>query len=371
MGISGRRGSLAGRRLGSLSTRLRRRPALLAWAIEGRQDWAVLVLEGRLDWSSGPVLDAAWRALDALRPGRIALDLSGVRHWDAHGLARLLEMAAGEAITVYGARPRLRRSLAASQVNWDLADDQAVLYADACSWGEGPDDGGAIGRAIGGAIGGAPGLPGGLPGGLQGVLREPAQVLDILIAAFALFALAPLLIAIAVAIRLDSPGEAMFTQFRAGAARRDGSVRVFRLYKFRTMVDGAEALRIALRSATPEGPFFKIKGDPRITRVGRWLRAWSLDELPQLLNVVRGEMRLVGNRPLPLDEAELLCQPWQRARFQAPAGLTGLWQVCVRSDCTPRARLALDTAYAAARSPWLDLRILLATVPAVIWRKGW
>lgn len=356
--LSGRLASLAGRRIGTLTRRLGPGPALLAWAIEGRHDWAVLVLEGRLDWSSGPVLGAAWIAVDSLHPGRIAIDLSGVRRWDAKGLARLVEMGASEGdVTVFGAGPKLRRSLAATGLGWELVpggqpDQPATSQpsARAVSAGEMPI-----------CLHASPPRCG----------FEPAQLLDIALAGFALFALAPLLGCLALAIRLDSPGPAVYTQLRAGKARADGSVRVFRLYKFRTMVDGADALRIALRSATPGGPFFKIKGDPRITRVGRYLRAWSLDELPQLLNVVRGEMRLVGNRPLPLDEAELLREPWQRARFFAPAGLTGLWQVSVRSDCTPRARLALDTAYAATRSPWLDFRILLATVLAVIRRKGW
>lgn len=323
---------------------MRRGPALLAWAIEGHQDRVVLSLKGDLDWRAGPVLEAAWQAIDTFRPCRVALDLKGIRRWDAGGLARLLEFGAGRPIVaVYGATPRLQACLAATRVGWGSVADR--LECDPCA--DGPEtDWYAQGLA-------------------------PAQLLDIALALLALVVLAPLLLCIMAAIRLDSPGPALFTQLRSGGARPDGSIRVFRVFKFRTMVDGADALRISLREATPDGPFFKLKGDPRITRVGRLLRAWSLDELPQLLNVVRGEMRLVGNRPLPLDEAELLREPWQRARFRAPAGITGLWQVSARSDCTPRARLALDTAYAATRSPWLDFRILLATVPAIFRRKGW
>ncbi len=369
-----RLGSLAGGRLGSLAVRLRRGPALLAWAIDGRHDWAVLILEGRLDWRSGPILAAAWRTLEDLHPGRIAIEMSGIRTWDAHGLARLLEVAAGTpGVSAYGAGARLRRSLAAAQLGWELVSGHCPaepVPAGTLTGGSSQADVEPLWHV---GPNSARSAPGGAPGTFTPSRAGLAagQAGNFVLAAFVLFALAPFLGLIALAIWLDSPGPVMYTQLRAGRAHRDGSVRVFKLYKFRTMVDGADALRMALRAAATDGPFFKLKGDPRITRMGRWLRAWSLDELPQLLNVLLGDMSLVGNRPLPLDEAEMLAHPWQRARFQAPAGLTGLWQVCVRSECTPRTRLALDTAYAVARSPWLDLQILAATVPAVICRKGW
>jgi lipopolysaccharide/colanic/teichoic acid biosynthesis glycosyltransferase len=129
-----------------------------------------------------------------------------------------------------------------------------------------------------------------------------------------------------------------------------------------------EALRA--RNQYRGGAFFKLEDDPRITRVGRFLRRTSLDELPQLLNVLRGEMRLVGNRPLPLYEAEALTEDWQRARFLAPAGITGLWQISGRSELSERERLALDALYAATRSFRGDLGILLRTVPALLARRG-
>jgi lipopolysaccharide/colanic/teichoic acid biosynthesis glycosyltransferase/NDP-sugar pyrophosphorylase family protein len=203
------------------------------------------------------------------------------------------------------------------------------------------------------------------------------DVLDKAFAVLALLALAPLLGAIALAIRLESPGPALFVQLRAGRDRRPSRpgmprAEVFPCFKFRTMHLDAEARVEALRSRNQYrgGAFFKLEDDPRITRVGHWLRRTSLDELPQLLNVLRGEMRLVGNRPLPLYEAEALTEDWQRTRFLAPAGITGLWQISGRSELSERERLALDTLYAATRSFWGDVGILLRTVPALLARRG-
>ncbi len=323
--------------VGRLGHQAGRGPALLVWAVEGAHDWAVLALDGCLDARCEGVLRAAWAAFTGPRRARLAIDLSGIRRWDGPGLARLIEVAAdGDEVTVYGAAPRLSRALARTDLGWTAIPERRP-HAPPRRW-----------------------------------RLDVMAWADRAVALLALVMLSPLFGLIALAIRLDSPGPALFRQARAGQVGPDGVVRVFELLKFRTMVEGADALRFALReAATPSGPFFKLKGDPRVTRVGRFLRTWSLDELPQLLNVVRGEMRLVGNRPLPLDEAARLTEPWQQARFRAPAGITGLWQVWARSECAPRARLALDTAYAAARDPWLDVRILLATVPAVIRRKGW
>ncbi|MEB3327898.1 MAG: sugar transferase [Candidatus Sericytochromatia bacterium] len=209
-------------------------------------------------------------------------------------------------------------------------------------------------------------------------LRDRAHVLlDQALAGLGLLALTPLLAAIALAIRLDSPGPALFVQLRAGQDRRPSRpglprAEVFPCFKFRTMHLDAEARVEALRASNQYGggAFFKLEDDPRITRVGRWLRHTSLDELPQLLNVLRGEMRLVGNRPLPLYEAEALTEDWQRARFLAPAGITGLWQISGRSELSERERLALDALYAATRTFWGDVTILLRTVPALLARRG-
>ena len=144
--------------------------------------------------------------------------------------------------------------------------------------------------------------------------------------------------------------------------------RRFEVFKLRTMRADAESLRAAYAGANSygNGPFFKLTLDPRITRLGRLLRRTSLDELPQLANVVRGDMLLIGNRPLPLDEAARLDADWQLLRFAAPSGVTGLWQVLGRKDSNWRRRLFLDNYYAMHRSFWLDTRILVLTLPALI-----
>jgi lipopolysaccharide/colanic/teichoic acid biosynthesis glycosyltransferase len=180
------------------------------------------------------------------------------------------------------------------------------------------------------------------------------RVLDLLIAATSLVILWPLLVAIAVAIRLGSRGPALFRQERAG---RGGSP--FTLYKFRTM-------RL---DADPFGPSPKSGDDLRLTRLGRFLREHSLDELPQLLNIVRGDMSLVGPRPLYLSQVA----EWnerQRNRLLVRPGLTGLAQTSGRGDLTLEEKLELDTAYVEQVSLWLDIRILLATASQVFARGG-
>lgn len=181
-----------------------------------------------------------------------------------------------------------------------------------------------------------------------------------------LLAALPLLAVLALAIRLDSPGPAFFCQERIGYRGRR-----FRLLKLRTMVSDAElrlpALRRAHRSA---GPVFKLRDDPRVTRVGRWLRRWSLDELPQLLNVLRGEMSLVGPRPLPPDQIDA-GDPRFRRRTDALPGLTGLWQVTGRAMHVDYDRwLALDCRYVEEWTPALDMRILALTPRAVLKGNG-
>jgi lipopolysaccharide/colanic/teichoic acid biosynthesis glycosyltransferase len=183
----------------------------------------------------------------------------------------------------------------------------------------------------------------------------------------------PIIGVAALAVRVDSAGSAFYRQERMGAdwrrLQRPGlGVRRFEVFKLRTMRTDADSLRSAYAGANSygDGPFFKLTFDPRITRLGRLLRRTSLDELPQLANVVRGEMLLIGNRPLPLDEAAGLEADWQRLRFAAPAGVTGLWQVLGRKDSNWRRRLFLDNYYAIHRSFWLDTRILVLTVPAMI-----
>ena len=174
-----------------------------------------------------------------------------------------------------------------------------------------------------------------------------------------------LLAGCAVAIRLDSPGAVLFTQQRTG---RNG-VR-FAMYKFRTMVHNAEELKPSLQhlNILPP-PDFKIPNDPRITGVGGFLRKTSLDELPQILNVLRGEMSLVGPRPLPQRDYERL-EPWHKKRYLVLPGITGLWQVSGRSELDFDDLVRLDFLYLERWSVFLDLSILVKTVPAVLSRRG-
>jgi exopolysaccharide biosynthesis polyprenyl glycosylphosphotransferase len=175
----------------------------------------------------------------------------------------------------------------------------------------------------------------------------------------------PLFLLLAALIRATSSGPAFYAQERAGL-----NGRRFRLYKFRTMVADADALKAEVMDRNEmSGPVFKIKDDPRITRVGRGLRRWSLDELPQLWNVFTGDMSLVGPRPLPVGEAARL-DPWQRRRQSMRPGITGLWQVSGRNTIDFPRWMELDLEYIDRWSPALDAWILLKTIPAVLSGKG-
>jgi exopolysaccharide biosynthesis polyprenyl glycosylphosphotransferase len=191
------------------------------------------------------------------------------------------------------------------------------------------------------------------------------RALDVAVSGLGLVLLSPILAGIALAIKLDSPGPVLFRQVRVG---RDG--RLFTCFKFRSMVDGAAERHDALRPySQTTGPIFKMKDDPRLTRVGRWLRRTSADELPQLLNILRGEMSLVGPRPpMPSEVAEY--EDWHRRRLEVAPGLTGLWQVSGRSELTFDEMVMLDLFYAENWSLGLDLKILLQTVPTVILGTG-
>jgi lipopolysaccharide/colanic/teichoic acid biosynthesis glycosyltransferase len=188
---------------------------------------------------------------------------------------------------------------------------------------------------------------------------------DWLGASLGLLAVSPLLAVIAVAIKLDSRGPVFFRQQRVG---RHG--QRFRMLKFRTMVPDAEALKEGLRdrNEAKEG-LFKIAADPRITRVGRLLRASALDELPQLWNIVRGEMSLVGPRPLVLDEDQRI-EGWHRRRLELMPGMTGPWQILGPSRVPLKEMVAIDYLYVANWSLWTDVKILLRTVPHVLGRHG-
>lgn len=201
--------------------------------------------------------------------------------------------------------------------------------------------------------------------GLSRSSRLLKRSFDLVLAGLLLVLLAPLLAMIALAIKLDSPGPVLFRQRRVG--RGD---QVFRIFKFRTMIDGAEAQRAALSHRNEAGGgLFKIEGDPRITRVGSFLRRTSLDELAQLLNVLRGDMSLVGPRPLILAEDELI-EGLHRHRLLVPPGVTGLWQIFGSARIPLDEMVKIDYLYGANWSLWLDLKILLRTVPFVLSRRG-
>jgi lipopolysaccharide/colanic/teichoic acid biosynthesis glycosyltransferase len=193
------------------------------------------------------------------------------------------------------------------------------------------------------------------------------RVLDITGAAVGLIALSPVIAVLAAAVTLESPGPVFFTQVRVG---RGGSR--FRIIKFRTMVDGAEERRNELlsRSLYSDARLFKVPDDPRLTRLGGMLRRTSLDELPQFLNVLRGEMSLVGPRP-PLPSEVVLYEEHHYARFDVKPGITGPWQVSGRSGITAfEDVIRLETAYIQNWSVWADLHLLAKTIPVVLRMRG-
>ncbi|HWD76106.1 MAG TPA: exopolysaccharide biosynthesis polyprenyl glycosylphosphotransferase, partial [Solirubrobacteraceae bacterium] len=203
-----------------------------------------------------------------------------------------------------------------------------------------------------------------------GVLSTSSEMLkrlmDIAGAAAGLILLAPLLVVLALAVKLGSRGPVFFRQRRIG---RHGEH--FGMLKFRSMVPNADAIKHKLRdrNEVEGGGLFKIADDPRITRAGRFLRRTSLDELPQLFNVLAGSMSLVGPRPLVEDE-DALIEGWQRRRLAVKPGMTGMWQIFGSSRIPMEEMVKIDYLYGANWSIWLDLKILLRTVPYVLRRRG-
>jgi exopolysaccharide biosynthesis polyprenyl glycosylphosphotransferase len=192
------------------------------------------------------------------------------------------------------------------------------------------------------------------------------RALDVGLAGLLLVALAPVFALAALLIRLDSPGPVFFAQERVGLNKRR-----FRMHKFRTMAPDAESRLAQLEHLNEaDGPNFKIKHDPRVTRAGRFLRRSSIDELPQLWNVLRGEMSLVGPRPLPMRDVDGFEDDRHRRRFSIRPGLTGLWQVSGRNDLPFDTWMELDLQYIDAWSLGLDLQILARTIPAVLSGQG-
>lgn len=191
------------------------------------------------------------------------------------------------------------------------------------------------------------------------------RLLDLLLAVLGLAATLPLWLAIVLAIRIDSRGPAIFVQERVG---QNG--RRFRFYKFRSMyVDAEERLAEVMGGNETDGPVFKMRNDPRITRVGALLRRTSLDELPQLINVLNGDMSLVGPRP-PLPREVEQYRPGDLVRLEVKPGLTCLWQVSGRSNVSFDQWMEFDRLYVRHMSLWLDLRILVRTVGAVLSMRG-
>ena len=198
----------------------------------------------------------------------------------------------------------------------------------------------------------------------QSVIKH---VMDLVGAFILLIVLSPLFLLIAIAIKLTSPGPVFFQQQRSG---QNGAP--FTLYKFRTMITNAEQLKHELAALNEmSGPVFKVTNDPRITRIGKWLRRYSLDELPQLFNVLRGEMSLVGPRPLPVDEVKRFSDLAHRRRLSVKPGITCLWQISGRNQIKDfKDWVRLDLEYIDNWSLWLDLSILLRTIPAVFAATG-
>ncbi len=212
----------------------------------------------------------------------------------------------------------------------------------------------------------APRLELALPGRERRAYERAKRALDAFATGAGLLLLAPLFAVVAIAIRLDSPGPVLFSQTRVG---KNG--KTFRCWKFRSMYVDAEARKAALMAENEMagGVIFKMKHDPRITRVGRFIRKASIDELPQLWNVFIGDMSLVGPRPAVPSEV-VQYTPYERQRLAVKPGITCFWQVSGRSNLPFDEQVRLDIHYANVRSLWVDITLLLRTVPAVLFARG-
>ena len=200
---------------------------------------------------------------------------------------------------------------------------------------------------------------------LGGVLSLK-RLLDIAISGSALLIFSPVLLMVALLVYLDDPGPIFYTQIRVG---QDG--RLFRFYKFRSMRVGADKMKDQLiqQNESKDGVIFKMKNDPRITRVGKYLRRFSVDEAPQILNVLFGDLAVVGPRP-PLPREVALYTLEERKRLHVKPGLTCFWQIQGRSDIPFKDQVRLDLQYISSQSLWTDIVIIVKTVPAVLLGKG-
>jgi exopolysaccharide biosynthesis polyprenyl glycosylphosphotransferase len=204
------------------------------------------------------------------------------------------------------------------------------------------------------------------PHTINGARAATKRALDVLLSAFFIILLLPVFIVTALLIKLTSPGPVNFSQERVGLNKKR-----FRMLKFRTMVVGAEQQQAALEHFNEAvGPVFKINGDPRITPIGKFLRQFSIDELPQLFNVLKGDMSLVGPRPLPLRDYAGFSEDWHRRRISVRPGITGLWQINGRDQSSFDEWVKLDLEYIDRWSLSRDFEIMLKTVPAVLRGSG-
>lgn len=200
---------------------------------------------------------------------------------------------------------------------------------------------------------------------LYGINAFLKRLSDIVYSIIFIILLSPIMLLIAILIKIDSPGPVIFVQRRVGMGGKE-----FNMYKFRSMRQNAESEIVNLLCKNEaNGLIFKIKNDPRVTRVGRFLRKWSLDELPQLFNVLKGDMSFVGPRP-PLPSEVEKYNSWHRKRLRVCPGITGLWQVSGRSDISFEEMVKLDIYYIESWSLWQDIKIMLKTIPVVIFAKG-
>ncbi len=196
----------------------------------------------------------------------------------------------------------------------------------------------------------------------EGALTSAKRLFDVALSGALIILVSPLIVLAAVLIKLTSPGPLFFVQQRLGRNKH-----LFSMYKLRTMVVGADERQAELEHLNEaDGPVFKIDKDPRITAIGRLLRKSSIDELPQLFNVLKGDMSLVGPRPLPMRDYQGFDKDWQRRRFSVRPGITCLWQINGRSTTAFEKWMELDMEYIDSWSLWLDLKILVMTVPAVL-----
>jgi lipopolysaccharide/colanic/teichoic acid biosynthesis glycosyltransferase len=256
---------------------------------------------------------------------------------------------------------------------WTLADEICLKFPEAvplpqCSVYCYPSDWFVSGRGRLGRLGAEP-AEHGATAALEPFFFQPLPVwkrtLDLLGAGLFVLVHSPLYLLLVVLIKLTSRGPVLFRQTRVGLGGRH-----FTMYKFRTMVENAEALKEQLAARNEqEGPVFKIRNDPRITFVGRFLRKLSLDEFPQMFNVLKGDMSLVGPRP-PLPKEVVEYEQWQLGRLYVTPGLTCIWQVSGRSKLSFTQWMRLDLRYIAVRSPWVDAKLLAETLPAIVSGRG-